>query len=152
RKLLSFEPHPRGFGENALFHLARDRKGNLWWSETRRFGVLSGTNKLVARREDVTFGGQKYFNFDWLLPLPRRAGVIAADHEHASVFPLDGQQLRQGAQVKLPGASLRDTGSWWPRFVADHDNHFWISSRQSKAFDSKLQPAGSQPGEVLLCD
>lgn len=154
RKLLSFPPDARehGFGQNPEFHLTKDGEGNIWWSEARRLGVISGTNKVVARREDFLIEGGTYFNFQWFTPLPKGAGVIAADYQNAAVLTLEGGRLKRGAQTALPGAALTDTGSHWPRFLRARNGSVWVSARESVAFDAALQRAGTEHGSLLLRD
>jgi len=152
RRRLPKGPGPRGVGENALFQLVKDGADRVWWIEPRSVGVLRGETVVTARREDLLIGGQAYFSFTWIMPWPKGESVLLADHGQVSLLQLAGGKLTTGVQREPRGASLRDTGSWWPRFVPDRAGRLWVSSRQSEALDERLNVVAQQDGQVLLCD
>ncbi len=152
RKLLSFPPGAGegGVGRSPMFALVKDREGNIWWAGGEKFGVAGAKNITWSRDDFGQLGSVA--PFAWINPLPKGAGVIAADHRSARVVRLDGKTLKPEAPVELPSASLTGTGERWPRFLRERDGRFWVSARESVLFDAGLKRVASQQGQLLLRD
>lgn len=130
--------------------LAKDHEGNLWWCESRRFGVLANGTNVVLQRGDVALRGQTYFNFGWLAPLPHGPSALVGDVDGAAaVFSLGASGIVKSLEAPLPKALREGTGA---NYFWDSRDRFWVADRVSRAFNAKLKTVATNQHRVLLED